>query len=78
MSDQRIGATASGRDRAGLCGSCRHAHRIESLRGSTFWRCRLSETDSRFARYPALPVLACAGHAPMEPVPPVRPSGVPT
>jgi hypothetical protein len=43
------------------------AHRIESARGSTFWRCRLSETDARFPRYPALPVLACTGHEPMEP-----------
>jgi hypothetical protein len=51
----------------GLCGTCRHAHRIESARGSTFWRCRLSETDARFARYPALPVLACSGHDPVEP-----------
>jgi hypothetical protein len=53
----------------GLCSTCRHAHRIVSLRGSTFWRCRLSETDARFARYPRLPVLACAGHEPMEPEP---------
>jgi hypothetical protein len=51
----------------GLCRTCSHAHRIESARGSTFWRCRLSETDARFPRYPALPVLACTGHEPMEP-----------
>jgi hypothetical protein len=53
-------------DWPGLCITCRHAHRIEAAR-STFWRCRLSETDARFARYPALPVRACIGHAPMEP-----------
>ncbi|MGH2382353.1 MAG: hypothetical protein ACRDG7_14200 [Candidatus Limnocylindria bacterium] len=51
-------------DRAGLCSTCRHAHRIDAAR-SAFWRCRLSETDARFARYPALPVLSCAGHEPM-------------
>lgn len=45
-----------------------HAHPIETAR-STFWRCRMSETDTRFPRYPVLPVLACTGHAPMEPEP---------
>ncbi len=53
----------------GLCSSCRHAHAIETTR-SVFWRCRMSETDARFPRYPALPVVACAGHEPMEPEPP--------
>lgn len=52
-------------DWPGLCSTCRHAHRIDTAR-STFWRCRLSETDARFARYPALPVISCAGHAPPE------------
>ena len=45
----------------GLCGGCRHGRAIRSDRGSTFWLCRLSATDPRFPRYPALPVLACAG-----------------
>lgn len=49
-------------DWPGLCSTCRHAHRIDAAR-STFWRCRLSETDARFARYPRLPVLACDGYA---------------
>jgi hypothetical protein len=48
----------------GLCVSCRHARRVTSARGSTFWRCALSERDPRFPKYPPLPVLACAGHAP--------------
>jgi len=50
----------------GLCMTCRHGRIVRGAR-STFWRCRLSDTDARFARYPTLPVLACAGHTPMEP-----------
>ena len=45
----------------GLCGGCRHGRAVRSDRGSIFWLCRLSATDPRFPRYPALPVLACAG-----------------
>ena len=46
----------------GLCGTCVHARRIESAHGSVFLLCGLSYTDSRFRRYPPLPVLACAGY----------------
>jgi hypothetical protein len=46
----------------GLCESCRHHSWIVSGRGSRFLRCELSFTDPRFARYPALPVLACPGY----------------
>ena len=45
----------------GLCAACAHARRVTSARGSTFWRCGLSETDPRFAKYPRLPVLRCDG-----------------
>lgn len=48
---------------AGLCASCKHARTIESAKGSEFWLCRLSETDTRFAKYPRLPVQRCAGYA---------------
>jgi hypothetical protein len=48
--------------RLGLCADCRHARRIESERGSAFLRCELGLTDSRFPKYPRLPVLACSGH----------------
>jgi hypothetical protein len=48
----------------GLCDVCRHARPIESARGSRFVLCELSRTDARFARYPRLPVTACAGFAP--------------
>jgi len=49
------------RDR-GLCGTCEHAQIITSARGSTFSLCKLSFVDSRFAKYPALPVRQCDGY----------------
>ena len=48
----------------GLCERCNHACRIESDRGSIFFRCELSFEDSRFAKYPRLPVLVCSGYRP--------------
>ena len=47
--------------RVGLCAECVHGRRIESDRGSEFWMCELSAEDSRFAKYPRLPVLKCEG-----------------
>jgi hypothetical protein len=46
----------------GLCGGCVHARRIQSDRGSVFYQCQLSFTDSRFEKYPRLPVLICNGY----------------
>jgi hypothetical protein len=51
-------------DRVGLCRTCAHVQVVTSSKSSTFYMCRLSETDPRFRRYPALPVLACAGYRP--------------
>ena len=45
----------------GLCASCARSEIIRSSRGSTFYRCRLSDTDSRFPKYPRLPVMDCPG-----------------
>jgi hypothetical protein len=45
----------------GLCGACRHRRTVETARGSRFLLCERSRTDSRFPRYPRLPVLACDG-----------------
>ena len=45
----------------GECRQCAWALVIESARGSQFWRCRRSDTDSRFRRYPPLPLRGCAG-----------------
>jgi hypothetical protein len=46
----------------GLCGDCAHARWIRTDKGSAFLQCRLSFTDSRFAKYPQLPVLTCSGY----------------
>jgi hypothetical protein len=48
----------------GLCQNCQYARRIESDRGSIFFMCKLSFEDSRFAKYPRLPVLVCSGYRP--------------
>ena len=47
---------------AGLCSTCLHAQLIASSKGSVFLLCQLSKTDSRFPKYPRLPVLSCAGY----------------
>ncbi len=49
----------------GLCGRCRHARVVQTRTGSRFVLCELSRTDTRFPRYPPLPVLACAGFEPV-------------
>ena len=54
----------------GLCGICAHVTVIRSPRGSAFYLCRLSSVDSRFPRYPPLPVLACPGFSRAGPAPP--------
>jgi hypothetical protein len=51
-------------DPIGLCAICRHARVVQSARGSTFYLCRLAESDPRFAKYPRLPVLRCVGYEP--------------
>jgi hypothetical protein len=48
-------------ERAGLCASCLHARVLRSDRGAVFYQCRLAENDSRYPRYPRLPMLACPG-----------------
>jgi hypothetical protein len=45
----------------GLCATCTHLRLVASPR-SVFVRCGLADSDPRFPRYPALPVLACAGY----------------
>ncbi len=46
----------------GLCATCAHSRVIGNRRGSRFWLCGLSESDSSFPRYPPLPVIACRGY----------------
>lgn len=50
--------------RVGLCLDCEYVRRIDSSRGSTFYRCGLSDTDSSFPKYPRLPMLQCPGYMP--------------
>ena len=64
MTDRADSNFADVRDPIGLCASCRHARVVHSSRGSTFYLCRLAETDPRFSKYPRLPVLRCAGCEP--------------
>src|ERR1017187_2661550 len=47
----------------GLCATCGHVDTVRSDRGSTFLRCRLSDVDPRFPKYPTLPVVECIGWA---------------
>jgi hypothetical protein len=46
----------------GLCGECVHVRRIQSDRASVFYQCQLSFADSRFEKYPRLPVVNCSGY----------------
>jgi len=62
MTDQFVSALDDMPDPIGLCAVCRHARIVQSARGSMFYRCRLAESDPRFAKYPRLPVLRCAGY----------------
>ncbi len=48
--------------RVGLCADCRHARRVVSAKGSEFWMCGRAASDPRYAKYPPLPVVRCAGH----------------
>jgi hypothetical protein len=49
---------------SGLCKNCQYARRIETDRGSIFFMCGLSFENSRFVKYPRLPVLVCSGFRP--------------
>jgi hypothetical protein len=47
---------------AGLCATCRHARLVTNDRGSVFVRCGYAALDPSFAKYPRLPVMACAAY----------------
>ncbi len=51
----------------GLCGNCVHARQLQSDRGSRFLLCQLFLSDSRFEKYPRLPVAVCDGYRPATP-----------
>jgi hypothetical protein len=48
--------------RVGLCASCRFGKIVRSQRASEFWLCERSRREPQFPKYPALPVLRCAGY----------------
>lgn len=48
----------------GLCDRCRHVRRVRSRRGSVFFLCGRAAFDSRFRKYPPIPVLSCSGFEP--------------
>jgi hypothetical protein len=66
MNDRRSGGQVPPGP-AGLCDGCRHQQAVTSARGGWFSMCRLSFVDARFPRYPALPVVECAGFDSREP-----------
>lgn len=45
----------------GLCRSCQHRRVVRTAKGSRFILCEKSFADSKFPRYPALPVYSCTG-----------------
>jgi hypothetical protein len=56
-----------------LCDRCVHQRLVSNTRGSLFSLCERSRTQPEsFARYPPLPVLACAG---FDPEPNPQPAG---
>ena len=62
-SNPTLSAT-SGEPPPGLCGFCSHSRVITTARGSVFRLCERSATDPAYPRYPALPMLRCAGFEP--------------
>lgn len=52
--------------REGLCPGCANVQIITSDRGSRFYRCRLSDSDPRFPKYPVQPVVRCSGYRPAD------------
>jgi hypothetical protein len=59
----------------GLCDSCSHQRLVRNTRGSVFSLCERSRLDPAYPRYPRLPVLACPGHEPRAPDPPLPDRG---
>jgi hypothetical protein len=55
---------AEARAYAGLCADCQFARMIRSDRGIAFYQCGKSFADSRYSKYPRLPVRACPGYEP--------------
>ncbi|MFP6603225.1 MAG: hypothetical protein VB862_11910 [Pirellulaceae bacterium] len=52
-----------------LCTRCSHVKEVVSGSGSRFLLCQLTFTDPRFSKYPAQPVVDCAGFEQQTPQP---------
>jgi len=50
------------REQVGLCADCVYAKRVRNDRGSVFYFCERSKTDTSFPKYPRLPVRECTGY----------------
>lgn len=48
----------------GLCATCQYMERLETRRGTSFYRCLRAQTDRSFPKYPPLPVWRCRGYQP--------------
>lgn len=60
----QAGLQMSSRPVAGLCSDCFHTELVRSDRGMIFYRCQLAGIDSKFPKYPRLPVITCTGYKP--------------
>src|SRR5262249_26978800 len=47
-----------------LCESCARMREVVTPKGSRFLLCQLSQSDRRYPKYPAQPVLRCGGYEP--------------
>lgn len=50
-----------------LCERCTHVRIIQTPKGSRFLLCQVSQTDPRFVKYPAQPVVRCSGFQEKQP-----------
>jgi hypothetical protein len=51
-----------------LCTECLHARVVRSTRGAVFYLCERSFSDPTYPKYPAVPVIRCAGYVGVETV----------
>jgi hypothetical protein len=63
-------------DSVGLCASCAQCRVVETNR-SSFYLCGRSFDDTRFPKYPPLPVRRCIGYDPRPADRPPDPTGSP-
>jgi hypothetical protein len=57
-----VSSSTPSESNAGLCDTCSFCRVVRSDRGSVFYLCEKSFTDSAFMKYPRLPVLQCTGY----------------